>query len=51
MTVAIPSPSAPVLFLPCAGGVESLLAEEVTRLLGPQAGVQERRGGVADLLL
>jgi putative N6-adenine-specific DNA methylase len=47
MTVAIPSPAAPVLFLPCAGGVEPLLAEEVTRLLGAQAGVQERRGGVA----
>ncbi len=33
------------LFLPCAAGVESLLAEEVQRLL-PQASLQAGRGGV-----
>jgi putative N6-adenine-specific DNA methylase len=34
------------LFLPCAAGVEALLAEEVQRVL-PQAQVQAARGGVA----
>ena len=34
------------LFLPCAGGVESLLADECQRILGPQASVQAARGGV-----
>ena len=34
------------LFLPCAAGVEGLLAEEVQRLL-PQAAVRGQRGGVA----
>lgn len=35
------------LFLPCAGGVESLLAQEIAPLLsGPAAGVQTLRGGV-----
>jgi putative N6-adenine-specific DNA methylase len=34
------------LFLPCAAGVEELLAEEVRRLL-PEAEVQQTRGGVA----
>jgi putative N6-adenine-specific DNA methylase len=34
------------LFLPCAAGVEALLAEEVTRLL-PAASVRAIRGGVA----
>jgi len=34
------------LFLPCAGGVEPLLAEEVTAL-ARGAGVQRQRGGVA----
>ena len=34
------------LFLPCAAGVEALLAEEVARLL-PKCRVIERRGGVA----
>ncbi len=33
------------LFLPCAAGVESLLAAEVRRVL-PQAAVREQRGGV-----
>ena len=33
------------LFLPCAAGVEALLAEEVTRLL-PDASVRAARGGV-----
>ena len=34
------------LFLPCAAGVEGLLAEEVQRLL-PHAAVRSQRGGVA----
>ena len=34
------------LFLPCAAGVEALLAEEVGRLL-PEAAVRAARGGVA----
>ncbi len=34
------------LFLPCAGGVEEWLADEVARLL-PQANAQTRRGGIA----
>jgi putative N6-adenine-specific DNA methylase len=34
-----------LLFLPCAAGVEALLAEEVARLL-PSASPQPRRGGV-----
>ncbi|MDP1899697.1 MAG: class I SAM-dependent RNA methyltransferase [Rubrivivax sp.] len=34
----------PTLFLPCAGGVEALLAEEVQRLTGER--VQSSRGGV-----
>ena len=34
------------LFLPCAAGVEALLAEEIGRLL-PKCRVIERRGGVA----
>lgn len=34
------------LFLPCAAGVEALLAEEVQRVL-PKARVHESRGGVA----
>jgi putative N6-adenine-specific DNA methylase len=34
------------LFLPCAAGVEALLAEEVQRVL-PKAYVREARGGVA----
>ncbi|WP_295639801.1 THUMP domain-containing protein [uncultured Methylibium sp.] len=37
--------SAVQLFLPCAAGVEGLLADEVARLL-PQAATQTRRGGV-----
>lgn len=41
----IPSHS-PTLFLPCAAGVEALLADEVTRLL-PASAPQARRGGVA----
>ena len=36
------------LFLPCAAGVESYLAQEVERLTGvPQAAMQTSRGGVA----
>jgi putative N6-adenine-specific DNA methylase len=34
------------LFLPCAQGVEPLLAEECRRLLAPDAKVTEQRGGV-----
>jgi putative N6-adenine-specific DNA methylase len=34
------------LFLPCAGGVEALLAEECSRLLGGDAAVHAQRGGV-----
>ena len=34
------------LFLPCAAGVEPLLADEIRSLL-PQADVVEARGGVA----
>jgi len=34
------------LFLPCAAGVEELLAQEVRRLL-PDADVHQARGGVA----
>jgi putative N6-adenine-specific DNA methylase len=34
------------LFLPCAGGVETLLAEEVQRILGPGAAVESGPGGV-----
>jgi putative N6-adenine-specific DNA methylase len=35
------------LFLPCAQGVEPLLADECRRLLGDSAAVVERRGGIA----
>jgi putative N6-adenine-specific DNA methylase len=35
------------LFLPCAQGVEPLLADECRRLLGEAAAITERRGGVA----
>ncbi len=38
--------TAVALFLPCAPGTEALLADEVQRLLGPQAPVQAERGGV-----
>ncbi|MEY4563861.1 MAG: hypothetical protein RLZZ618_3138, partial [Pseudomonadota bacterium] len=34
------------LFLPCAAGVETLLAEEIQRVL-PQAKLYPGRGGVA----
>jgi putative N6-adenine-specific DNA methylase len=34
------------LFLPCAQGVEALLADECKRLLGSNAAVVEQRGGV-----
>lgn len=34
------------LFLPCAGGAETLLADEVRRILGTGAEVREARGGV-----
>ncbi len=34
------------LFLPCAQGVEALLADECKRLLGTEAAVAEQRGGV-----
>jgi putative N6-adenine-specific DNA methylase len=34
------------LFLPCAQGVEALLADECKRLLGENASVTEQRGGV-----
>jgi putative N6-adenine-specific DNA methylase len=34
------------LFLPCAGGAETLLADEVRRILGADAEVREARGGV-----
>ncbi|OYU97988.1 MAG: hypothetical protein CFE45_18225, partial [Burkholderiales bacterium PBB5] len=34
------------LFLPCAGGTEDLLAEEVMRILGPEASGEVLRGGV-----
>jgi putative N6-adenine-specific DNA methylase len=34
------------LFLPCAQGVEALLADECKRLLGANAAVSEQRGGV-----
>lgn len=34
------------LFLPCAQGVESLLADECRRLLGADARIAEQRGGV-----
>lgn len=34
------------LFLPCAGGVEPLLADELARLLGPDAALRQAHGGV-----
>ena len=34
------------LFLPCAQGVEALLADECRRLLGDGARIGEQRGGV-----
>ncbi len=34
------------LFLPCASGTEDLLAEEVQRILGPEASGEVLRGGV-----
>ena len=34
------------LFLPCAAGTEELLADEVLRILGPQASGEMLRGGV-----
>lgn len=40
--------SAPtMLFLPCAAGTEDLLAEEVLRILGPEASGEVLRGGVS----
>ncbi len=36
----------PALFLPCAGGVEALLADECRRVLGRPHGVEAARGGV-----
>ncbi|WP_395701050.1 class I SAM-dependent RNA methyltransferase [Aquabacterium sp.] len=35
----------PALFLPCAGGVEALLADECQRVLGRPHGVEAARGG------
>jgi putative N6-adenine-specific DNA methylase len=35
------------LFLPCAQGVESLLADECRRLLGADARIVEQRGGIS----
>ena len=35
------------LFLPCAGGVEPYLAQEVAHILGDEAAVQQQMGGVA----
>ena len=35
------------LFLPCAGGVETYLAEEVTKIVGDSEAVQQQMGGVA----
>ncbi len=43
---ASPVDTAVALFLPCAAGVEALLADEVVRLLGEAAPVQPARGGV-----
>ncbi len=34
------------MFLPCAAGTEAMLADECTRLLGPDATVSAARGGV-----
>ena len=36
-----------MLFLPCAAGTEDLLAEEVLRILGPEASGEVLRGGVS----
>lgn len=36
----------PMLFLPCAGGVEALLADEVRCIAGGDAGVEAGHGGV-----
>ena len=38
--------TAVALFLPCAAGTEALLADEVLRILGPQASGEMLRGGV-----
>ena len=38
--------SSVALFLPCAAGTEELLADEVLRILGPQASGEMLRGGV-----
>jgi putative N6-adenine-specific DNA methylase len=35
------------LFLPCAGGVETYLAEEATKIMGDKEAVQQQMGGVA----
>ncbi len=45
-TRAADLPGDAAMFLPCAAGVEALLADECTRLLGPAAPVQPGRGGV-----
>ena len=36
----------PALFLPCAGGVETLLADECASILGRPHGIEAARGGV-----
>ena len=49
-----PRPAGPVLsadrpialYMSCPAGVESLLAEEAARILGPQARITESRGGI-----
>jgi putative N6-adenine-specific DNA methylase len=35
------------LFLPCAGGVETYLADEVAKIIGEPSAVQQQMGGVA----
>ena len=45
-----PANRSEVLFLPCAAGVEELLAEEVQRIAGRDVELYVRRGGVSALV-
>ena len=42
----VTGPGSAALFLPCAAGVEAMLADECLRLLGAESKVQAERGGV-----
>jgi len=45
-----PADESEILFLPCAAGVEELLAEEVQQIAGAEVEIYVRRGGVSALV-